>query len=462
LCGLLRGSFLTTKDTQTVRVHHIESRPHVQGCRAPLRVRHSSGELTDGGGLLLVRRLWDRLGMGQWLDAQSRSVGGHFRPSLMIEMWVVLLLYGGGVMDDLKLLRARGVRRLFGWARIPDATTFGRWLRRCGEDLVEVIDRLMWLLIQRRWQTAGAPSRIMVVLDSTVVVRYGKKQAGAEVGYNPKKQGRPSHHPLVAFADTGDCLGVLWRPGSAHTAAGSIDWLRRIVRRLHALGVHDITVRMDKGFFSKDMVSALTDMNVRFLLKVPRYYWVRRELGAWRRSEKDDRIWTATGTLYGARLLACEWRVPIQQTSPDELAIDSYEIEQNAFVLTNDQGVHALTAWRTYNEGTLVEQRIEELGQLAMGRTAIDDVGGNKLLWAIGALAYQMLHTIRTTALNGSWRTAQPERIRAWLLRLPGRFTQHARKAYVQLVREEPLRKPLLAALRELGRLPPLPLSAGC
>lgn len=441
-----------------MRVHHIESRPHVQGCSAPLRVRHSSGELTDGGGLLLVRRLWDGMGMGQWLDAQAGTVGGHFRPSLMIEMWIVLLLYGGGVMDDLKLLRARGVRRLFGWIGIPDPTTFGRWLRRSGEELCMVIDRLLWLLIQRRWQSVGAPSRIMVVLDSTVVVRYGKKQAGAEVGYNPKKQGRPSHHPLVAFADTGDCLGVLWRPGSAHTAAGSLDWLRRIVGRLRALGVHDITIRMDKGFFSKEMVAALTDLGVRFFLKVPRYAWVRREIGAWRRSEKDDRIWTATGTLYGARLLACEWRVAIQ--SPDELPIDSYEIEQNAFVLTNDPGVHALTAWRTYNEGTLVEQRIEELGQLALGRTAVDDIGGNKLLWAIGALAYQMLHIIRTTALNGSWRTAQPERIRAWLLRLPGKFTRHARKAYVQLVRDEPLRKQLLSALREVGRLPPLLLTA--
>lgn len=440
-----------------MRVHHIESRPHVQGCAAPLRVRHSSGELTDGGGLLLIRRLWDQMGIGQWLDGQTTAATGRFRPSLMVEMWTVLLLYGGGVMDDLTLLRARGVRRLFGWLRIPDPTTFGRWLRRSGETLVSVLDRLLWLLVQRRWQHVGTPSQLMVVLDSTVVVRYGAQQAGAEIGYNPKKQGRPSHHPLVAFAaQTGDCLGVLWRPGSAHTAAGSMDWLRQIVGRLRALGVHDITVRMDKGFFSKEMVQALTGLQVRFFLKVPRYSWVRRELGPWRRSDKDDRLWTATGGLYGARLLACEWRAALGQKRPDELPLDSYEVERDALVLTNDPGVHALTAWRTYNEGALVEQRIAELGQLAVGRTAVDDIDGNKLLWALGALAYQMLHLMRTTALSGSWRTAQPERIRAWLFRLPGKLTRHARKTYVQLVRDEPLRKPLLAALRNLGGLAPL------
>jgi hypothetical protein len=100
-----------------VRVHTIGSRPHVQGSSAPLRVRHSAGELTDGGGLLLVRRLWDRLGLGGWLDDEATWLPGLFRPSLLVEIWVVLLLYGGGRMEDLRLLSGRGIRRLFGWCR---------------------------------------------------------------------------------------------------------------------------------------------------------------------------------------------------------------------------------------------------------------------------------------------------------------------------------------------------------
>jgi len=443
-----------------VRVHHIEVRPHVQGCNASLRLRHSSGELTDGGGLLLVRRLWDQLDLGGWLQGQTGEIGGRFRSPLMVELWIVLLLYGGGFMDDLKLLAMRGVRRLFGWARIPDPTTFGRWLRRGGEPLVGVLDRLLWLLVQCRWQAAGVPPQLMLVLDSTVVLRYGTKQAGAEVGYNPKKHGRPSHHPLVAYAaETGDCLGVVWRPGSAHTAAGAIAWLRTLVGRLRGLGVQEITVRLDKGFFSQEMIEALRELGVWFYLKLPEHTWVLRKLGSWRQSEKEPRIWTATGELYGARLLACEWRLP-RPPRPDELRIDSYEVEKRALVLTNEPGVHALTAWRTYNRGAVVEQHIAELGQLALGRTAVDDLGGNKLLWALGAVAYQVLHVIRTTALRGSWRRAQPARLRAWLFRLPGKFTRHARKEYVQLVRGEPVRKELLSALRELSALARLPRAA--
>lgn len=441
-----------------MRVHIIDSRPHVQGVRAPLRVRHSSGELTDGAGLLLVRRLWDRLGLGAWIDGEAAWVPGVFRPSLMVELWIALLLYGGDRMDDLRLLSGRGVRRLFGWKAVPDPTTFGRFLRRGGERLAQQLDELLWQMVRARWTQAGVPGAVMLVLDSTVIQRYGLQQAGAEKGYNPAKRGRPSHHPLVAFlAETGDCMGLRWRPGSAHTAAGAIAWIQDLVARLRSAGVKEITLRLDKGFFSREMVVALEALGVSYVLKVPDHGWVRGRLSSYRNSSKDEAIWSASGTLYGARLLSVQQRTALR-AEEGALALDSYEVQKTAHVLTNVEGIHALTAWRLYNQGARVEQRIEELGQLSVGKTAVDDLGGNHLLWAIGALAYQVLHTIRTTALTGSWRTAQPKRLRSWLFRLPAKRTTHARKHYVQLQRSEPLRKTLLAALRRIGTGPPLPV----
>lgn len=439
-----------------MRVHPIPSRPHVQGTPAPLRLRHSAGDLTDGGGLLLVRRLWDRLGLGERIDTTAEWLGGAYRPSLLVENWIVLLLYGGGSMDDLRGLAGRGIRRLFGWQAVPDPTTFGRWLRRGGERLAGQLDGVLWQMVRARWAIAGVPKAVMRVLDSTVVQRYGLKQAGAEKGYNPKKRGRPSHHPLVAFlAETGDCLGVRWRPGNAHTATGAIPWIQTLVGQLRAAGVREITVRLDKGFFSREMALALEALGVSYALKVPDHGWVRSRLSPYRRSQKDPALWTASGELYGARLLTTQQRREI--AGEDELALDSFEVEKTAHVLTNVKGITALSAWRLYNQGALVEQRIEELGQLQIGQTAVDDLGGNHLLWALGALAYQMLHTIRTTALSGGWRRAQPKRLRVWLFRLPAKLTTHARKHYVQLQRAEPLRRELLQALRRIGTGPPRP-----
>lgn len=93
----------------------------------PLRVRHSDQNLTDGGGLLLVRRLWEDLGLGSWCARQTQWLAGFFRPSLIVEVWVALLLYGECHLDDLPQLERRGIRRLFGWTRLPDPTSFGLW-----------------------------------------------------------------------------------------------------------------------------------------------------------------------------------------------------------------------------------------------------------------------------------------------------------------------------------------------
>jgi len=443
-----------------VRNHRIGSRPHVQGDAAPLRLRHSARNLTDGGGLVLVRKLWDRLGLGEWIDEHTKDVRGEFRPSLMVEVWTVLLFYGGRVLDDLPLLTRRHVRRLFGWTRVPDPTTFGRWLRRAGEVLVPVLDRLLWRLVLGRWARVGKPAGVTLVLDSTVSVRYGQKQAGAERGYNPKKPGRPSHHPLLAFLqESGDCLGVRWRPGNAHTAAGAEEWITALVRRLRGEGIEDITVRLDKGFFSRSMVETLVALGVGFLLKIPAYGWLRDHQQTWRRSAKGedifggDELWTTSGSLWGVRLLSLETRRPLEEEGTLEL--DTYEVPLSAHVLTNIEGIHALTAWRRYNQGAVIEQRIEELGQLSVGHTAVDDLDGNALLWSMGMLAYQLLHTLRTTALSGSWRRAQPKRFRLWLFRLPAKLTRHARKTYLQLLNTEPVRARLLGALRRIEGLPP-------
>ena len=417
----------------------------------------------------MLRRLFDVLGVGRWIDGRCSGIGGYFRPSLMVEAWVTLLLYGGGVLDDLPLLERRAVRRIFGWVRIPDATTFGRWLRRAGSALVPPLDGLLREIVRWRWTHKGVPGSatlMTLLLDSTVVVRYGDKQEGAEVGYNAKKVGRPSHHPLLAFIqETGDCLGVRWRPGKAHTAAGAEDWIGDLVAWLRSQGIGDITVRLDKGFFSRSMVEALEELEVRFVLKIPAHGWLRNHHnGPWRPSKRGEGIspkgkaWTASGELWAVRLLSLEIRRPVE---PEEgsLALDTYEVADSAHILTNIEGIHVVSGWRRYNQGAVVEQRIKELVQLSVGRTAIDDLGGNALLWGLGSLAYQLLHVLRTLCLTGRWRRAQPDRLRAWFLRLPGKHSRHSRKRYLSLLADEPLRPRLLGGLRILARGLPPPLA---
>ena len=62
-------------------------------------------------------------------------------------------------------------------------------------------------------------------MDSTVLTRYGH-QEGARKGYNPKKHGRSSHHPLLAFVDGGFVVNLWNRAGDVASGHGCVAFFR--------------------------------------------------------------------------------------------------------------------------------------------------------------------------------------------------------------------------------------------
>ena len=113
-----------------------------------------------------------------------------------------------------------------------------------------------------------------------------------------------------------------------------------------------------------------------------------------------------------------------------------------------------------YNQGALVEHRIEEMGQLGVGHTAVDDIGGNHLLWALGALAYQLLHLVRTTVLEKKHAREQVKTIRSLVIHTPGKLVRHARRLRLKLMNGDPLARLLERAAERVRWLRPVPLPA--
>jgi len=421
----------------------ISARPHVQGTASAIEVEETSEQLTDAAGLAPFRLVWDQLGIGAYLDGALVGVGGRYRPSLHAEQWITLLQYGGSCMDHLPLLDRRGVRSLFGWKTVVDPTTFGRFLRKAGEAGAKVSDELLRKAVRARWDALGkVPRAVMLMLDSTVVQRYGQKQAGAEKGYNPTKHGRRSHHPLLAFLDTGDCLGVRWRPGNAHTAAGFEEWITELVAWLRAQGVEKILVRLDKGFFRVTYIKKLLELGVDFVMKMQESNTLQRYKGPFVPAAEDPRLEVAEGRRWGVRMLSVRQR---EKAPEGELDLGEVVVKKPLTILTNLEGTNPLDAWHMYNQGALVEHRIEEMGQLGVGHTAVDDIGGNHLLWSLGALAYQLLHLVRTTVLEKSHAKEQVKTVRSLVIRTPGKLVWHARKLRLKLMAGDPL-------VRLLGR----------
>jgi hypothetical protein len=63
-------------------------------------------------------------------------------------------------------------------------------------------------------------------LDSTIFSRHGAQQQGAARGYNPRRPGRLSHHPLLAvLAEANFVLHSWLRRGNAGASQGAAQFL---------------------------------------------------------------------------------------------------------------------------------------------------------------------------------------------------------------------------------------------
>jgi Transposase DDE domain group 1 len=97
------------------------------------------------------------------------------------------------------------------------------------------------------------PSRLILDWDSTVLTRYGQQQ-GAEVGYNPHKRGRRSHHPLLAIA-AGTRLCVSYRLRAGNTVSAS-EWEQAMEQTQESLASRPVWLnRGDLGFGQESILA---------------------------------------------------------------------------------------------------------------------------------------------------------------------------------------------------------------
>jgi hypothetical protein len=84
-------------------------------------------------------------------------------------------------------------------------------------------------------------------LDSSVLTRYGHQEGSAR-GYNPRRRGQRSHHPLLAFAAECRMVVTAWlRPGNTADANNIENFFSEVLATLaprHRVGL----VRGDSGF----------------------------------------------------------------------------------------------------------------------------------------------------------------------------------------------------------------------
>ena len=176
-------------------------------------------EITPFGGLSLFFKMLDKCHFSEHLAQSDIPVQGSNRGYNPIQP--ILGLFAGvwcgancfGHLDVVRYDAA--LCKLLGWTRGADHRSYQRYFNKFSQAINQRVfgELFSWFFSELYFDN------YTLDFDSTVMIREGN-QEGAAKGYNPKRPGRLSHHPLLAFVSDVRMIANYWlRPGN--TAASS-------------------------------------------------------------------------------------------------------------------------------------------------------------------------------------------------------------------------------------------------
>lgn len=337
------------------------------GSATSLEVRYTGKPVSGWGGLVAVMRYLEKRGVRQVL-AQALP-DGRTSPNQIPVLDMALALFatvltGGRRFAHLERLRTDDVvQAILGVARRPSAMTLTRYF---GGLVRSQIEHLSEVLSQFGWRRLRAPALGAVLdLDSTVFERYGRQQ-GSLKGYNPRKHGRPSHHPLLAILAEAKVVLHAWlRSGNTASARGVIAFLAETLAKLPD-GFRLYAVRADSGFFVTEFLVELARRTLPYAIAVRMNPHLRRTVAGIKQGTPFAHGLEASETSYQAY----GWQAPrrlvvvreVRRERPQARGRKLLEVPGYTFhVLVTTLDHDPVQTWRFSNSRAESENRIKQL-----------------------------------------------------------------------------------------------------
>lgn len=278
--------------------------------------------------------------------------------------FLMTVLVGAKRFAHAAVLRGdQALHALLGMKRFPIDDTIRNLFREFGMGHVQ---RLYEPLAE--WQMQRLPLRpdgYTLDLDSTVLERYGQ-QEGSLKGHNPRKHGRPSHHPLLAVLSEAHFLLHGWlRSGNCGTARGVEEFLKEALA-LWGQRQKIRLLRADSGFFEDLLLSFLEQRQIPYIVVARLTKWVKRaaqRVEQWRELDNDYAVGEFRLRLHGwkveRRFAVVRERVREGRDSVGRKLIDVPGYTFRVFVTSCPEAPEEI--WRDYNRRADMENRIAEL-----------------------------------------------------------------------------------------------------
>ena len=325
-----------------------------------LPIEYSSQKVTPFGGMRLMKDLLDKLRIREFfkeLALPERGSNRAYEAHEIIEGFWLSIWTGASRFIHADWLRYDTVlHEIFGFKRMPSQSTYSRFFDKFSwQRNAEVFPELnKWFFKQIN---VGA---LTLDLDSTVITRYGQ-QEGARKGYNPKKPGRNSHHPLMAFLSQTRMVANAWmRPGNTASLSNCINFLKETLDILSEKKVG--LIRADSGFYSDEILQYLETKRLSYVIAVKFYETIKWEIQSiteW--TEICSGIEVAEIKYKGRRYVIVRKDMEERTKATGKLLFDEAIPSYRYSCYVTNLELPAAEVWKMYQGRADCENRIKEL-----------------------------------------------------------------------------------------------------
>ncbi|MEW2386700.1 IS1380 family transposase [Micromonospora sp. NPDC047707] len=242
--------------------------------------------LVSCAGLVPLLELAEQAGLSQLLDehvrfACERVKSGAANSTPKLTSIIAGMAAGADSIDDLDVIRAGGMKKLFGG--IYAATTLGIFLREFTHghtrQLSAVLRRHLVALAEQTPVLAGIDERAFIDIDSLLRPVYGHAKQGASFGHTKiagKAILRRGLSPLAVTISTPTAApvlaGVRLRAGRAGSGKGAASMVTEAINTATDAGAqaHNLLVRGDSAFCSGKVIAAVVKAGATFSFAIAR------------------------------------------------------------------------------------------------------------------------------------------------------------------------------------------------
>lgn len=221
-------------------------------------------EITPFVGLSLFFKMLEKCHFGERLmqcDMPSQGSNRGYKPLQLILGLFAGVWCGASCFGHLDVVRYdTALCKLLGWERGADHKAYQRYFNKFTQAVNQRVfgELFRWFFSELQFDN------YTLDFDSTVMVREGS-QEGAAKGYNPKRPGRLSHHPLLAFVSEVRMIANYWlRPGNTSASTNYLSFLEDTLSRLQDKRVG--LIRMDSGFFTAEILDYLESRKLQYIV----------------------------------------------------------------------------------------------------------------------------------------------------------------------------------------------------